>query len=231
MKKSLLCLWMVVLCSIPALAQKTAKDWAQIGRYDKNNKELMSENGRAKNRVVFLGNSITDNWARMRPEFFIQNGFIGRGISGQTSYQFLIRFRPDVIDLQPKLVIINAGTNDVAENVCSYDEDVTFGNIVSMVELAKTHKIKVILTTVLPAAGFGWRPEIKDAPDKIAALNARLARFAKEEKIPFVDYYSALVAPDRSLKKEYSNDGVHPTDAGYEIMEAIIKEAIRKIVK
>ncbi|MDO4949996.1 MAG: SGNH/GDSL hydrolase family protein [Bacteroidales bacterium] len=231
MKKILLCLGMMLLFSISAFSQKQAKDWAQIGRYEKSNKELVQENGRTKNRVVFLGNSITDNWARMRPNFFSDNNFIGRGISGQTSYQFLIRFRPDVIDLQPKLVVINAGTNDVAENVCSYNEDVTFGNIVSMVELARVHKIKVILTTVLPAAGFGWRPEIKDAPDKIASLNARLAEYAKAEKIPFVDYYTALAAPDRSLKKEYSNDGVHPTDAGYEIMESIIKNAVRKIVK
>ena len=222
---------MILFFAVSVFPQKQVTDWAQIGRYEKNNKELIQENGRVKNRVVFLGNSITDNWARMRPNFFSDNNFIGRGISGQTSYQFLIRFRPDVIDLKPKLVVINAGTNDVAENVCSYNEDVTFGNIVSMVELAKAHKIKVILTTVLPAAAFGWRPSIKDAPDKISSLNARLAAYAKAEKIPFVDYYSALAAPDRSLKKEYSDDGVHPTDAGYEVMESIIKAAIRKIVK
>ena len=173
-----------------------------------------------------------DNWAAMRPSFFNDNGFIGRGISGQTSYQFLSRFREDVINLHPKLVVINAATNDIAENSHVYNEDMTFGNIVSMVELARANNIKVILTTTLPAAAFGWNPSITDGPEKINSLNKRLTEYAKKNKIPFVDYYSHLVEADgKTLSPKYSKDGVHPTDAGYEVMEAIILPAVRKIVK
>lgn len=160
---------------------------------------------------------------------FKTNGYIGRGISGQTSYQFLLRFREDVINLSPALVVINAGTNDVAENTNPYNEDYTFGNIVSMVELAKANKIKVILTSVLPAAAFKWRMEIKDAPQKIQALNARIEAYAKANKIPFVNYYKAMVAGDnQALNPQYTKDGVHPTGEGYDIMEPLIKAAIDK---
>lgn len=206
-------------------------DWANFERYAKSNQEIISSADTGR-RVVFLGNSITDNWASMRPDFFKANGFIGRGISGQTTYQFLSRFRNDVINLHPKLVVINAATNDVAENTHEYNEDMTFGNIVSMVELAKANNIKVILTTTLPAAAFGWNRAITDGPSKIQALNKRLAEYAKKNKIPFVDYYSVLVDEDGvTLPVKYSNDGVHPTEAGYEIMEATVLPVIRKIVK
>ena len=165
-------------------AQK--KDFANLARYAKENVALPTPAKKEK-RVVFMGNSITEGWVRTHPEFFKTNGYIGRGISGQTSYQFLLRFREDVINLSPALVVINAGTNDVAENTNPYNEDYTFGNIVSMVELAKANKIKVILTSVLPAAAFGWRMEIKDAPQKIQALNARIEADAQANKIPFVN--------------------------------------------
>ena len=157
------------------------------------------------------------------------NGYISRGISGQTSYQFLLRFREDVINLSPALVVINAGTNDVAENTNVYNEDQTFGNIVSMVELAKANKIKVILTSVLPAASFKWRMEIKDAPQKIQALNARIEAYAKANKIPFVNYYKVMVVDEnQALNPQYTKDGVHPTSEGYDIMEPLIKSAIDK---
>ncbi len=147
------------------------KDWASLQRYAQQNAELPKPEKNEK-RVVFIGNSITEGWVNTHPDFFKNNGYIGRGIGGQTSYQFLVRFREDVINLSPALVVINAATNDIAENTGTYHEDRTFGNIVSMVELAKANHIKVILTTTLPAAGFGWNPSIKDAPQKIASLNA-----------------------------------------------------------
>lgn len=207
-------------------AQK--KDFANLARYAKENVELPKPAKKEK-RVVFMGNSITEGWVRTHPEFFKTNGYIGRGISGQTSYQFLLRFREDVINLSPALVVINAGTNDVAENTNPYNEDYTFGNIVSMVELAKANKIKVILTSVLPAAAFKWRMEIKDAPQKIQALNARIEAYAKANKIPFVTYYKAMVAGDnQALNPQYTKDGVHPTGEGYDIMEPLIKAAIDK---
>ena len=204
------------------------RDFANSARVAKENAALPKPSKKEK-RVVFMGNSITEGWIRTHPDFFKSNGYISRGISGQTSYQFLLRFREDVINLSPALVVINAGTNDVAENTNVYNEDQTFGNIVSMVELAKANKIKVILTSVLPAAAFKWRMEIKDAPQKIQALNARIEAYAKANKIPFVNYYKVMVVDEnQALNPQYTKDGVHPTSEGYDIMEPLIKSAIDK---
>lgn len=209
-----------------AIAQN--RDFANLARYAKQNAAL-SKSTKKEKRVVFMGNSITEGWVRTHPDFFKSNGYIGRGISGQTSYQFLVRFREDVINLSPALVVINAGTNDVAENTQAYNEDYTFGNIVSMVELAKANKIKVILTSVLPAAQFKWRMEIKDVPQKIKSLNDRIEAYAKANKIPYVNYYQALVVPEnQALNPQYTKDGVHPTGEGYDVMEPMIKKAIEK---
>lgn len=209
-----------------AIAQN--RDFANLARYAKQNAALSKPTKKEK-RVVFMGNSITEGWVRTHPDFFKSNGYIGRGISGQTSYQFLVRFREDVINLSPALVVINAGTNDVAENTQAYNEDYTFGNIVSMVELAKANKIKVILTSVLPAAQFKWRMEIKDVPQKIKSLNDRIETYAKANKIPYVNYYQALVVPEnQALNPQYTKDGVHPTGEGYDVMEPMIKKAIEK---
>ena len=210
-----------------AMAQKHDQ-FANFKRYDKANKELPAPAKKEK-RVVFLGNSITEGWVSIHPEFFKENGYIGRGIGGQTSYQFLLRFRNDVINLKPKLVIINAGTNDAAENTGPFDLDITFGNIASMAELAKANGIKVILTSVLPSSGFRWNKKVTDAADRIEALNAKIKAYAKENKIPYVDYYTPMVTgAERALNPAYSNDGVHPTLEGYLVMEALIKPAIEK---
>ena len=210
-----------------AMAQKHDQ-FANFKRYDKANKELPAPAKKEK-RVVFLGNSITEGWVSIHPEFFKENGYIGRGIGGQTSYQFLLRFRNDVINLKPKLVIINAGTNDAAENTGPFDLDITFGNIASMAELAKANGIKVILTSVLPSSGFRWNKKVTDAADRIEALNAKIKEYAKANKIPYVDYYTPMVSgAERALNPAYSNDGVHPTLEGYLVMEALIKPAIEK---
>lgn len=230
------CLLVALFCLGLPFTQVSAQneknpDWGGLGRYAKENAALPRP---AKNekRVVFMGNSITEGWVRTHPDFFKSHGYIGRGISGQTSYQFLLRFRPDVINLSPALVIINAATNDIAENTGAYNEDTTFGNLVSMVELAKANGIKVILTSTLPAAAFGWRPSITDAPQKIKSLNARVGAYAKANKIPFVDYYSPLLAADgKSLDGRFSKDGVHPTSEGYDIMEVLIQKEIEKILR
>jgi lysophospholipase L1-like esterase len=222
----------LVIClslSVEAGAQK--HEFANYKRYAKANSELPKVTKKDK-RVVFMGNSITEGWPMHRPEFFKENpNYVGRGIGGQTSYQFLLRFREDVVKLNPKVVIINAGTNDVAENTGPYNEEFTFNNIVSMVDIAKANKIKVILTSVLPAARFGWHPHVTDAPDKIISLNKRIEAYAKANKIPYVDYYKALVDEDgRTLPKKYSNDGVHPLPDGYKVMEALIQPVIKKLL-
>ncbi|KAB4114784.1 acylneuraminate cytidylyltransferase, partial [Bacteroides uniformis] len=230
MKKQIIHRWMLmaVFCLGASLIGINAqeKDWANLQRYAQQNAGLPKPDKNEK-RVVFMGNSITEGWVNTHPDFFKSNGYIGRGIGGQTSYQFLVRFREDVINLSPALVVINAATNDIAENTGAYHEDRTFGNIVSMVELAKANHIKVILTTTLPAAAFGWNPAIKDAPQKIASLNARLKAYAQTNKIPFVDYYSSMVSgSNKALNPAYTKDGVHPTSEGYDVMENLIQQAI-----
>ena len=212
MDKRRLSQWMLlaVVCLSFSIGESYAQknDFGNLARYSKQNAALPKATKKDK-RVIFMGNSITEGWVRTHPDFFKSNGYIGRGISGQTSYQFLLRFREDVINLSPALVVINAGTNDVAENTQTYNEDYTFGNIVSMTELAKANKIKVILTSVLPAAAFKWRMEIKDVPQKIKSLNDRIEAYAKANKIPFVNYYKAMVDENQALNPQYTKDGVH----------------------
>lgn len=224
----------IVIAAIVALASgmnaQNNKDWGQIGKYAATNIELSTHKNNGK-RVVLLGNSITENWVKDHPDFFRQTGYLGRGISGQTSYQFLVRFREDVINLNPKVVVINTGTNDIAENTGPYNEDRTMGNIMSMCELAKAHKIKVILTSVLPCSKMYWSGATGVA-DKIASLNRRIQEYAKKNKFPFVDYYTPMVeGNERQLNHNYSGDGVHPNLAGYAVMEPLLVEAVRKYVK
>lgn len=215
------------LLSVGALTAQN-RDWGGQNRYAQANKELPAP-AKGEHRVVFLGNSITDFWPGHHPEFFRANNYIGRGISGQTSYQFLVRFRQDVIDLKPEVVVINAGTNDCAENTHPFDIDRTMGNIESMVELAQANGIKVILASVLPATEFGWNKSIKDAPRRVIALNKRIKEYADAKKIPYVDYHSAMKAGgDGTMNPAYSSDGVHPNADGYTVMEGVVKPIIDK---
>ena len=207
------------------------RDWGNLQRYAKQNAEV-KQWPQERRRVVFMGNSITENWAAMRPSFFSDNGYVGRGISGQTSYQFVVRFRQDVVYLKPQAVVINVATNDVAENTGPYNEDNTFANIETMVDLARANGIKVILTSTLPAAKFSWNPRITDAAEKIARLNERICDYASHNDIVFIDYYSQMVTgSDRRLNPAYSKDGVHPTVAGYEVMEQLIQPAINEVLE
>ncbi|WP_299780795.1 GDSL-type esterase/lipase family protein [uncultured Formosa sp.] len=206
------------------------EDWANLERYSAANAALEAP---AKNekRVVFIGNSITDNWTRDHGVFFEENPtFVNRGISGQTSAQMLLRFRPDVIELQPKVVVISAGTNDIAGNRGYISLDRIAGNIFSMVELAKANNIKVILASVLPASSYSWSPSIEPA-DKIIELNTLLKAYAKKNKIIYLDYYTPMVNDDKGLIKELGRDTVHPNVEGYLIMEPMVKAAISKALK
>ena len=181
-----------------------------------------------KGRVVFIGDSITEGWGvKGTPGFFNNDKMVERGISGEVTAQMVLRFRRDVIDLKPKTVVILCGCNDIALNQGEYNEDYTFGNIVTMIELAKANKIRPILCSVLPAAAFPWRQEVTDAAEKVASLNARLEAYAKKNHIKWVDYFSPMLAPDgRSLNPDYTNDGIHPILPGYEVMESIILKAL-----
>lgn len=216
----------LLTCNV-AVAQNH-NDFANYKRYAEENAKL-GKPAKGEKRVVFMGNSITEGWVNTHPDFFKEHGYIGRGISGQTSYQFLLRFREDVINLEPKVLVLNYGTNDIAENTGPYNEDITFGNILSMVELAQAHKIKVILTSTLPARNFGWRPSVTDAMEKIRSLNARVKAYAEENGIQYVDYFTALLAPDKGgMDTKYTPETVHPNAAGYDVMEALIVPAIEK---
>ena len=222
---------LVVVCmciTAPVVQAQKSKDFAGLARFAEKNAALAPV-AKGEKRVVFLGNSITEGWLKHHKVFFKENkNYVNRGISGQTSEQFLLRFRSDVINLRPYKVIINVGTNDIAENTRPYNEDYTFGNIVSMVELARANKIKVVLSSVLPAAGFSWRKDMKDAPVKIEALNARIKAYAQKEKLPYIDYYTPMVYGDkRELNPAYTYDGVHPTAAGYEVMEKLVQEVLK----
>lgn len=220
-----------MLLSLNVSAQKHDQ-FANFARYGQANVELGAPAKKAK-RVVLMGNSITDGWPGTSPQFFKDHPYIiGRGIGGQTSYQFLLRFRQDVVDLQPKIVVINYGTNDIALNTGPYDEDKTFGNVCSMVDIAKANKIKVILTSCLPAGGFGWRPEVTDAMDKVKHLNARVQEYAKKNKIPYVDYFSAMLSADgKEMNPSYAKDkpGIHPNAEGYAVMESLLLPVIEKM--
>ena len=177
-----------------------------------------------------MGNSITDNWAAHDSEFFVRNGFVGRGISGQTSIEMLARFRRDVIDLHPKAVVILAGINDIAQNLGPIALENTFGNIESMCELARCHGIRVVLCSVLPCDRLSWRPDIAPAAE-VVRLNDMLKRYAERNRIAFVDYHAAFDNGKGGLDARFSHDGCHPTFYGYTLMEPLVTEGINKALR
>ncbi len=181
-------------------------------------------------RVVFMGNSITEGWKRADSAFFAGRPYYDRGISGQTTPQMLVRFRPDVIDLKPAVVVILAGINDIAQNTGPMTLEQTFGNIVSMAELAKTNGIQVVLCSVLPAFDFPWRPGLQPA-EKVVKLNAMLKDYASKKNLVYVDYFSAMADGRNGLKAEYTYDGVHPTLAGYKVMAPLAEKGIAAAFK
>ena len=220
MKKILLLPLLFVALSLSA----QSKDWAQFYRYEGKNDSLTT-----RPDVVFMGNSITDCWADTVPAFFADNNFVGRGISGQVSSQMLVRFQEDVINLHPKVVVICCGTNDIAQNNGPITLEHILHNIKSMCQLARANKIKPVVCSTLPAKGFKWRPDMKPAND-IIRLNEMIKAYAQENKIPYVDYHSALKDEENGLPKKYSKDGVHPNAQGYAVMESVILPILKKVL-
>ncbi len=204
--------------TIPSLDAKFNRDWANFKRYAKANAEV-----KKAPYAVFMGDSITDNWARMRPEFFKKFNFVGRGISGQVTAQMLSRFRVDVLALKPKCVFILAGTNDVARNDGYVAEENIVGNIISMCEIARFNDITPIICSILPASEYKWRKAIKSV-EPIEKINKMLKEYASQKGIVYLDYYAKLVDEHNGLSKAHAKDGVHPTHECYEIMEQMVLE-------
>lgn len=200
-----------------------AQDWPNLARYRADNAKINSTAD--ENRVVFMGNSITEGWVREMPAFFADNPFIGRGISGQTTPQMLLRFRQDVIALKPKVVMILAGTNDIAGNTGPATLEMIEDNIYSMAELANLHGIMPVLCSVLPVFDYPWRPGLHPA-EKIVELNKRLETYACTHGFVYCNYFSAMADERNGMQTAYSEDGVHPNKKGYEVMAPIAKKAI-----
>lgn len=203
-------------------------DWPNLKKYAQENQELA--NISSKGRIVWMGDSITEMWKTTDPEFFQNPLYVNRGIGGQTTSQMLLRFRQDVINLKPEAVVILAGINDIAQNTGPISIENILGNIISMVELAKANQIKVVISSVLPANKFPWRPDILPA-DKVIELNKLLQNYCKKNNIIYVDYYSKMANDQKGLEVEIANDGVHPTLSGYQIMKPLVLEAIKKASK
>lgn len=209
--------------------QSNAQDWANLNQFkaENNSIELPKDN---ENRVVFMGNSITQGWSDFAPEFFANRPYIERGISGQTTPQMLLRFRQDVINLKPKVVVILAGTNDIAGNTGPMTLEMIMDNLISMSELAKANNIKVILSSVIPAFDYPWSPGL-NPNEKIPALNKLIKTYAIDNDIYYLDYFSAMSDSENGLIKKYTYDGVHPNKAGYEVMAPLAEEAIKKVLE
>jgi lysophospholipase L1-like esterase len=201
-------------------------DWANLGRYHEDDlKAGMPAPG--ENRIVFMGNSITEGWSRIMPEFFTGKPYFNRGISGQTTPQMLVRFRPDVVNLKPAVVVILAGINDIAGNTGPTTQEMIENNLASMVELAKANGIRVVLSSVLPAYDFPWRKGLQPA-EKVVQLNKWISNYAGTHACGYIDYFTPMADQKHALKEEYTNDGVHPNLAGYKLMAPLAEKAIEE---
>ncbi|MGH9970812.1 MAG: SGNH/GDSL hydrolase family protein [Pyrinomonadaceae bacterium] len=214
------------------------KDWPAIARYrEANTKVALPAKG--EKRVVFMGDSITDSWDDPRyGGFFPAKPYVNRGISGQTTPQMLIRFRADVIELQPSVVVILAGTNDIAGNTGPMTLEAIEDNLASMTELARLHRIQVVLASLLPVSDYEKTADgqprnqtVRRPPNQIKALNEWMKKYADENKLIYLDYYSAMIDDKGFLKDELSNDGLHPNEKGYEVMAPLAELAINRALK
>ena len=214
-----------------ARADVRLRDWANLARYRDANRALMSPP-----QVVFMGDSITDSWQQERFNFFQGKPYADRGISGQTTPQMLVRFRPDVVNLKPKVVVILAGTNDIAGNTGPMTNDEIQNNLASMSELAKANGIRVVLASITPVSAHHVAPETAPQTDRrpmarIRAINDWIKSYAAANGHIYLDYFSAMVDEKGMLKAELSADDLHPNAAGYQIMGPLVEAAIQKALK
>ena len=204
-------------------------DWPNLSRYQDENRSVgIPEKG--KQRVVFMGDSITEEWSNLYADYFDTEGYINRGIGGQTTPQMLIRFKPDVIDLEPDIVVILAGTNDIAGNTGPSNVKMITDNIFSMAELARAHQIKVVLSSILPVFEYEWAKEIKDAPATIDSVNDELKKYVNDHGLVYLDYFSPMVDERKGLNKDYTYDGVHPNQDGYILMSSLAQKVLSRLL-
>lgn len=216
----------IFMFTLPLFGQKKEQDWPNLNEFQADNKELPTPSAKEE-RIVFMGNSITIGWKIARPTFFSNPAYVNRGISGQTTPQMLVRFRADVVDLNPKVVVILAGTNDIAGNTGPSSLEMIMDNFKSMSEIAVANGIKVVLCSVLPAFDYPWRPGL-DPANKIPALNAMIKDYADKNDFIYLDYFSAMDDGNNGLLEDLTYDGVHPNEAGYKVMEPLVLEVIAK---
>ncbi len=237
MNTLMLCRLLVALAGValpllsPMMPSATAQgqDWAALERYRDANQHLAPP-AQGEKRVVFYGDSITDAWAAYFDAMFPGKPYVGRGISGQTTPQMLVRFRQDVVALDPAVVVILAGTNDLAGNTGPSSQAMIEDNLKSMVEIAQANGIRVVLASVLPASDYPWKPGLDPGP-KIVALNAWMKTYAAAHGLVYLDYHAAMADETLGLPKSLSEDGVHPTEAGYRLMAPLAEKAIAEALR
>ncbi len=203
-------------------------DFPNLARFREADEKL-GPPAAGQDRVVFMGDSITQGWNLEKS--FPGKPYINRGISGQSSAQMLLRFRQDVIDLKPKAVVILAGTNDLAENTGPVTLKQVEGNLMSMVQLAAANGIRVVLCSVLPSVHYWWHPQLKNPAQRIVALNKWMKAYAAEKDYVYVDYYKAMADAAGGLPHNLSPDGVHPSAAGFAVMDRLAEAGIKKALK
>jgi len=226
--KNIKLIYSILFLSIVMGGKVQAQDWPNLNKYREQNANLKPAAPGDK-RIVFMGDSITEFWSVTDSEYFAGKPYVNRGISGQTTPQMLIRFRADVIALQPAVVVMLAGINDIAGNTGPATLDMISNNIFSMAELAKANHIKVILCSVLPAYDFSWKPNQNPA-EKVVALNKMIKNYADANDILYLDYFSAMKDDRNGLKTTYSEDGVHPNKLGYQVMAPLAEKAITEVL-
>lgn len=224
-----LALGLLVSSTSASAQQPSAAQFANLARYRADNAALPAP-GAGEQRVVFFGNSITEGWARYFATMFPGKPYIGRGISGQTTAQMVLRFRQDVVALQPAAVVILAGTNDIAGNTGPATLEEIESNLAAMTELAQANNIRVLLCSVTPVFDYPWKPGLEPAP-KIVALNRWIAQYAASRGALYVDYHTPLADERLGMKAEYASDGVHPTEAGYRVMASVVSPVIARALK
>ena len=217
-----------ILVATPAFGQedRLRTDWAYLKRYQDDNAKLAP----ATNRVVFMGNSITEGWAPLFPALFPGKPYVGRGISGQTTPQMLVRFRQDVVALKPKVVVILAGTNDIAGNTGPSTVEMIEDNLASMAEIARANGIRVVMCSILPVYDYPWKPGLQPA-QKIMTINAWMRDYASKHGAAYVDFHSEMQDERHGMRAEYTYDGVHASEAGYRVMARIVERGIAAAIK